>query len=137
MTRERKKKRAQDVTCSCCICSNYTCGPSLTCVGLHWPSLAVAGRRWLPWACVGLRWQMWAFVGLRWPSVAVVGCYGPLLSIKWKKKFEKKHTYGPNNARRVVWALFVFVGLCWPSLAFVGRHWLPWAFVSRSNKNKI
>src|ERR1700678_2682167 len=84
MTRERKKKRAQDVTCSCCICSNYTCGPSLTCVGLHWPSLAVAGRRWLQWAFVGLRWRMWAFVGQyapQWPKRCISHRLGPFFSL--------------------------------------------------------
>src|ERR1700678_2794156 len=110
MTRERKKKRAQDVTCSCCKCSNYTCGPLLTCVGLHWPSLAVAGRRWLPWA----------FVGLRWPSVAVVGCYGPLLSIKWKKRIEKNTPTAQTTRLALFGPFFVSVGLRWPSLAVIG-----------------
>src|ERR1700678_2642370 len=58
------------------------CGPALAAVGLRRPALALHGHRWL--SC--------AFVGLRWPSVAVVGCYGPLLSLKWQEKIEKKHT---------------------------------------------
>ena len=61
--------------------------PSLwACVGRHWLLWAFIDLRWPSLAVVGRRWLPWAFVGLRWPSVAVVGCYGPLLSIKWKKK---------------------------------------------------
>src|ERR1700678_1552708 len=106
-------------------------------VGLRGPVLAFVGRRWLPWA----------FVGLRWPSVVVVGCYGPFLSIKWKKKIKKKNTpRAQTTPDASVGPFFDFVGLRWPSLAvigysmaavglrgpalaFVGRHWLPWAFV--------
>src|ERR1700678_1005885 len=99
---------------------------------LRGPALAFVGRHWL----------LWDFVGLCWPSVAVVGCYGPLLSIKWKKKIEKNTpraqttrlaSFGPFLSSLtcvgLCWPLLAAVGFSGPVLAFGGHHWSSLAVV--------